>query len=598
MSLKSSKFISIKPNMDFNYNKNDNKNLFRGLEKMNLYNVQNYVPMYELFFTMDSINNNTINIDLPEKLLSIDKYISSNTAEGFVSTITNTKKKKPIFIKYAPLIDPIRYMVGKYKDVELTLPTFSNNKNKDCSYTEKIHDPYNSSYVDGFFSYISSTLHNKGFINAVGFHGIFIGYQKNLKVNIIEDLEFLADSSYFHNNINNLFQIENDDIFSLNSDRSGMKIKKLKILDTLKTSRLIIDDVDHMDSKFGDNDVDKYIDELQELTEFNTIEGEEYNLNNICDDCSSGSSLTDNDSDDNMDDMDDVGDSGGSGDIGSFSNKHKYDGEDGMNNNGEDGNEDADGDDSSEISYIESVINNFPVTIICMEKCENTLDYLMENTEITTNEWVSCLMQVIVSLIVFQKKFNFTHNDLHTSNIMFVETKRKYIYYKIEGIIYKVPTYGKIFKIIDFGRAIYSFKDVLIYSDAFKKKEDAATQYNFGPIYDDSKPIVLPNPSFDLCRLACSLYDHFKDEFEVNNNRDSVLKKLIESWCKDDKDKNILYKSSGEERYPDFKLYKMIARTVHNSKPIDQLQNSLFKTYITIDVPDNVIESVIDIDNL
>jgi hypothetical protein len=40
----------------------------------------------------------------------------------------------------------------------------------------------------------------------------------------------------------------------------------------------------------------------------------------------------------------------------------------------------------------------------------------------------------------------------------------------------------------------------------------------------------------------------------------------------DDKGKNILYTSDGEERYPNFKLYKMIARTVHNHTPENQLE--------------------------
>ena len=35
----------------------------------------------------------------------------------------------------------------------------------------------------------------------------------------------------------------------------------------------------------------------------------------------------------------------------------------------------------------------------------------------------------------------------------------------------------------------------------------------------------------------------------------------------DDNGKNILYKKNGEERYPNFKLYKMIARIVHNHTP-------------------------------
>jgi hypothetical protein len=55
---------------------------------------------------------------------------------------------------------------------------------------------------------------------------------------------------------------------------------------------------------------------------------------------------------------------------------------------------------------------------------------------------------------------------------------------------------------------------------------------------------------------------------------------MIASWLMDDKDRNILYKNSGEERYPEFKLYKMIARTIHNAIPQQQLDNIVFKEYI------------------
>ena len=51
--------------------------------------------------------------------------------------------------------------------------------------------------------------------------------------------------------------------------------------------------------------------------------------------------------------------------------------------------------------------------------------------------------------------FNFTHNDLHTNNIMFIETEKKYLIIDIKKL-YRVPTFGKIYKIIDFGRAIYT----------------------------------------------------------------------------------------------------------------------------------------------
>ena len=33
---------------------------------------------------------------------------------------------------------------------------------------------------------------------------------------------------------------------------------------------------------------------------------------------------------------------------------------------------------------------------------------------------------------------------------------------------------------------------------------------------------------------------------------------MINDWLIDDKGRNILYKTDGEERYPEFKLYKMI----------------------------------------
>ena len=58
--------------------------------------------------------------------------------------------------------------------------------------------------------------------------------------------------------------------------------------------------------------------------------------------------------------------------------------------------------------------------------------------------------------------FEFTHNDLHTNNIVYVSTEKKYLYYRYDNKHYKVPTYGRIYKIIDFGRAIYKFKNKFI----------------------------------------------------------------------------------------------------------------------------------------
>ena len=226
-------------------------------------------------------------------------------------------------------------------------------------------------------------------------------------------------------------------------------------------------------------------------------------------------------------------------------------------------------------------IFNFPIQIICLEQMENTLDSLLEDEdkELSNGEWGSCLFQIIMMLITYQKIFDFTDNDLHTNNIMYIETNRRYINYKYNNTYYRVPTYGKIYKIIDFGRSIYKFKGKIICSDSYHPKGDAATQYNFEPYFNENKPRLNPNKSFDLCRLACSLYDYFAEDI-IENTKDPIAKLIIE-WTKDDKDRNILYKNNGEERYPDFKLYKMIVRTVHNHIPEKQLKKEIFKKYIS-----------------
>jgi hypothetical protein len=63
---------------------------------------------------------------------------------------------------------------------------------------------------------------------------------------------------------------------------------------------------------------------------------------------------------------------------------------------------------------------------------------------------------------------------------------------------------------------------------------------------------------------------------------------------------NVLYKNNGEDRYPDFKLYKMIARSVHNHIPSKQLSRPEFVSFrTTLDkIPKGDINTVVNIDNM
>jgi len=72
------------------------------------------------------------------------------------------------------------------------------------------------------------------------------------------------------------------------------------------------------------------------------------------------------------------------------------------------------------------------------------------------------------------------------------------------------------------------------------------------------------------------------------------IKQIIVEWCLDDKGINLLYKNNGDERYPDFKLYKMIARHVHNHTPQSQLERPEFSQFIIQNNNENEIDINID----
>lgn len=231
---------------------------------------------------------------------------------------------------------------------------------------------------------------------------------------------------------------------------------------------------------------------------------------------------------------------------------------------------------------IYATIAQFPIHLISMEFCENTFDSLiMERGDLPNEEWLAAFMQIIMILITYQKVFSFTHNDLHTNNVMYNKTTEKFVYYLYNGKYYRVPTYGRIYKIIDFGRSIYKFSGNVFFSDNFKRGEDAHGQYNTEPFFNPNKPRVEENYSFDLCRLACSIFDYIIDNMRETMDLTKLepYKRIVVEWCLDDNDNNVLYKKSGEERYPDFKLYKMIARCCHRHIPSKQLERSEFRAY-------------------
>jgi hypothetical protein len=551
------------------YKKNKNEHLFRELENSNLElkSLQNYIPLYQSFFSLNESNFNNINLNHKYHLHSLINTQSRNILNAQIIDISNNLKKTEVFCKYSPLLDPLKLLTGKYDSSFNSITTLPNLFNhKQC--IPKLIDKNNNSYVDGFFTYLSSQLlHHHNFIHGIDYYGSYLGIQNNFLYNIVDDFSYLNESNYFHENTNKLFFIDNkeyENIFNIDSRNNKKKLiinEKLELINT--------DDLTEIDFKLftSENDNPIVVD-LSEVCIYNTILPEKNDSDDSS--CSSKSSNTtiiqDSDNDDNNEEY-------------------------------PEGSESSDcSDDEEEDVYCK--INEFPIQVICLEKCEKTLDFLMENNLIDNNEWISCLFQVIIILSVYQKTFSFTHNDLHTNNIMFIPTDKQFLHYLFNGVYYKVPTYGKLYKIIDYGRAIYKYNGKIMCSDSFHPKGDAASQYNCEPYFDSNKPRLEPNPSFDLCRLACCIFDFFIEDVTETKQiiKKNKIAALIYSWLLDDKGRNILYKNDGEERYPEFKLYKMIARSIHNAIPQEQLSNDIFKKFITSKKSINKKTKIINLD--
>jgi len=617
------------------YKKNKNNKLFEAFDKTEngaLRKMQNYIPLYDRFFSLNDTNWNSINLNHERQIKNI---VSCSSQNQYVFSLQNGDEVDS-FVKLVPIFDPVKYMTGSYKDVSYNgvpstdlIPRFGEKQ------WSKIDDPNNVAYTDGFFFYLSNLLRTKyHFPHGLEFYGSYLGVKDEFTFDVVDDIEFLHDSDYFIDHVGKDFSIDHEDL----SEMMGLqRTRKCKAHLSIKSgvSDLKFDNIDSdvFASVFDDDnegsDQDKVatganvctLDEVKDLMDEiylqerkNQEGGNTLASKRGSDDTSTCSSRTSNTSasgeQSDGDDIDIENNTSVNGDkdrrekirelLDSMSQTTGRTGDTktgSLDDASKSGSNGSDGYSIDSEDPILATLHNIPVHFIAIEKLEMTLDEYMSNFDVEPHEWLCIFMQIIMTLLTYQKVFDFTHNDLHTNNIMFVTTEKEYLYYKYGGTCWKVKTYGKLFKIIDFGRAIYKFKKRLLCSDSYGKDGDAVTQFNFGPYHDTSKQTVEPHFAFDLCRFGCSLYDYFQDRVEGGYDKDGEkdefgivprkkkgvsnddLLDIVEQWCTDDKGNNILYKRNGKERYPGFKLYKMISRTVTKPTPNQQLKRSVFKEF-------------------
>ena len=192
-----------------NYRKLNNRDFFASLEEseLGIVNSKNYMPIYENYFNLNETNYNSINLNQRFYVSALSGVVDKNNiqaavVDAFKSTSESlTILHKPIFIKFSPLIDPVKYMLGKYESLNvngdiLDIPVLSKLDRKGLL---KTNDKNNASYVDAFFSYLSSQVLNcHDFIHGLNFYGSFNAIKKDFYYNVIDDIECLDKNPYFN----------------------------------------------------------------------------------------------------------------------------------------------------------------------------------------------------------------------------------------------------------------------------------------------------------------------------------------------------------------------------------------------------------------
>lgn len=219
-----------------------------------------------------------------------------------------------------------------------------------------------------------------------------------------------------------------------------------------------------------------------------------------------------------------------------------------------------------------AILKKVPLQLLFLEKLEGTLEDFLQSSEYSDETLLSCMYQVAFALSYLQRRYQFTHNDLHINNVMYQSTTSKYLYYKINNQYFRVPTYGKIFKIIDFGRAIFTFKGKTYLNDVFSREGEAGGQYAYPHqvafLKRDEKIKIQPNYHFDLCRLAMTILD----EIQSDQTSQEILG-FLKHLCK--------RRDNGSfcDMRDDFSLYISIAKNACHSLPRDTVEHSIFRKY-------------------
>ena len=575
------------------------------------HNINEHLPCLKKLNKSDDVQN----LSSP-----IEYFTVSGESNGYFVDVNaklagqETEQTIALFVKRVHLVEPILAMEGAY-----TFPSDGSLPSKETGWQNtltKIHSVYNEAYIDTLCgATLSRLVELEKSPHWIRFYGTFNCRTQSYMYNITGEISSLRHEKWFKKNeATGIFRIR---VVGEESVRPSVAVVSSEENEIVEESAIECDQLGDTES-LSSGSTSVSTDECKSVGPSTDNEADVevvappavriVKLDETLDTASEGSQRS---KDSGSECSEGSGGSGGSG--GSRSRGSKDSGSSGSS--GSRGSGSSSGSTQHQCEYY-AEFDDFPVQVTLMERCEGTMDALLDAEETDVDgvlaetkdaRWSAWLVQVMAALTVAQYYYGFVHNDLHTNNIMWSTTEETHLYYKLSGTTgvtkyLKVPTYGRLMKIIDFGRASFWLSDRsdLLITDSYAPENDAWDQYNCPPYYDETQPRVDPNPSFDLCRLAVSMFDAIypeqpptkapptvmaKERGRISYETESPLYNLLWKWLTDDEGKSILRKPDDSERFPDFDLYKHIARHAKNCIPREEIQSEYFVNLYSVASP-------------
>lgn len=219
--------------------------------------------------------------------------------------------------------------------------------------------------------------------------------------------------------------------------------------------------------------------------------------------------------------------------------------------------------------YIE--YKDVPCYLLITEKLCHDVSYITENDMLTYDRVLSFTFQIFSAIMTMNSLYGIKHNDLHFGNIMIKKTDEEYLYYSLNNTFYRIPTFGFIICILDWGRSTYDFNGYSGKNKIYTSPRDCFRQYIYKRINNKGySPVELDeNRWTDIVMASHSILREF-NEVVINTPLEDLLLKNIRMEDEEYLDINIF----------DWDLYVDITENKFNIKPRELITNKIFHNFI------------------